>query len=150
MPFFKKEETDILQAPNFVMGPDFELKAEEKDTYTYPVDGWYWFDTLDEAILAFSKLITNPDASTALSITSRQGKLAMLTYPTPNNPTVLLLDSVEQFIAAIPDPLQKRKAEIEYNGPTWEVTSPFLQAIWQQFGGTPEQLTQLFHSAKLL
>lgn len=146
MPFFKKEETDILQAPNFVMGPDFELKAEEKDTYTYPVDGWYWFDTLDEAIVAFSSLITSP----VLSITSRQGKLAMLEYPTPNNPTVLLLDSVEQFIALIPDPLQKRKAEIEYNGATWEMTSPFLQAIWQHFGGTPDQLTQLFHTAKLL
>lgn len=146
MPFFKKEETEILQAPNFVLGSDFELRVEEKDTYTYPVQGWYWFETLDEAIVAFSSLITSP----VLSITSRQGKLAMLDYPTPNNPTVLLLDSVEQFIALIPDPLQKRKAEIEYNGATWEVTSPFLQAIWQHFGGTPDQLTQLFHTAKLL
>ena len=108
------------------------------------------FDTMDQAIVAFPNLITNPEASQTLSITSRQGKLAMLDYPAPNNPAVLLLDSVEQYIASIPDPLLKRKAEIEYNGATWEVTSPFLQAVWAHFEGTPEQLTQLFQSAKLL
>ena len=86
MPFFKKEETDILQAPNFVMGPDFELKAEEKDTYTYPVDGWYWFDTLDEAILAFSKLIARSlmasisESSAAMTSLARSARVRLASF----------------------------------------------------------------------
>ena len=46
MPFFKKDNDKLLTAPNFVYAPDYTLKADEKDTYEYPVDGWYWFETL--------------------------------------------------------------------------------------------------------
>lgn len=35
--------------PHFVAGPSFELFAESKDTYTYPVDGWTWYDSVEEA-----------------------------------------------------------------------------------------------------
>ena len=33
--------------------PSYTLLAEDKDTYTYPVDGWYWYDTVNEASIAF-------------------------------------------------------------------------------------------------
>jgi hypothetical protein len=33
-----------------VRAPDYDLFVEDKDSYTYPTqDGWYWFDTLEEA-----------------------------------------------------------------------------------------------------
>lgn len=36
---------DFQYAPNFVYGPDYEIRSELKATYTYPTPGdWYWFD----------------------------------------------------------------------------------------------------------
>lgn len=35
----------ILCAPNFVDAGSFYLVKEEKDSYTYPIGGWYWFDS---------------------------------------------------------------------------------------------------------
>lgn len=44
------EEHSFFYAPNFVYGPNgFQLLRENKDQYTYPVDGWYWFDTEQQA-----------------------------------------------------------------------------------------------------
>jgi hypothetical protein len=42
--FYKLEDGNWLYAPNFVYGPNLELIRENKDDYTYPVDGWEWFD----------------------------------------------------------------------------------------------------------
>jgi hypothetical protein len=53
--FYKKQEDDqILYAPNWVEGPDIFLVAQNKDQYEYPVDGWFWFESEEEA-----KLILN-------------------------------------------------------------------------------------------
>jgi len=43
---FYKQAVDgaWMRAPNFVYGFNFELIKENKDTYTYPVDGWTWYD----------------------------------------------------------------------------------------------------------
>jgi len=39
----------LYYAPNFVSTPTFDLYKEQKDTYTYPFDGWYWFDSENDA-----------------------------------------------------------------------------------------------------
>ena len=52
MPFYKRENDELLVAPNFVRGPGFELRAESHADHIYPVGGWYWFDTLDDAAYA--------------------------------------------------------------------------------------------------
>lgn len=57
MGFYKVDETsgELLSGPNFVYGPflDYVLLAEEKDEYltlgVLPIDGWYWFDTDEQA-----------------------------------------------------------------------------------------------------
>jgi len=50
MSFYKYEDNKyLLEGPNFVISADYELRAETKDQHTYPIDGWYWFDTLEEA-----------------------------------------------------------------------------------------------------
>jgi hypothetical protein len=53
--FFKRQDDFILHGPNFVRGPFglFDLFREEKDTYEYPVEGWYWFDSEEEACQFF-------------------------------------------------------------------------------------------------
>ena len=47
--FYKYENEELFYAPNKVINKDYILLRELKDTYTYPVSGWYWFDTLAEA-----------------------------------------------------------------------------------------------------
>lgn len=41
---FYKLDGDLLFGPNCVLSGNYELHAEQRDSYTYPVDGWYWFD----------------------------------------------------------------------------------------------------------
>lgn len=52
MSFFKVDG-ELHEGPNSVFGPDYLLLAENKDTYKYPINGWYWFDTIEEAKLFF-------------------------------------------------------------------------------------------------
>jgi len=54
MSFFKQDNNELFEGPNVVQGLGFALFKEEKDTYTYPVEGWYWFDTTEEAMAFFN------------------------------------------------------------------------------------------------
>ncbi len=40
----QNEELNWEYAPNFVYGPNYTLIKELKDTYSYPVEGWSWYD----------------------------------------------------------------------------------------------------------
>jgi len=51
--FYKKEEEDVFYAPNFVENKDYSLKIEEKDSYVFPISGWYYFETKTEAEVFF-------------------------------------------------------------------------------------------------
>lgn len=53
MSFFKLEDTILQEAPNFVHTADYELSAEHKHLYKYPIFDWYWFDTIEEAKIFF-------------------------------------------------------------------------------------------------
>ena len=52
--FYKAEESEVGYAPNFVAGPGFDLNKNLKDTYQYPVAGWYWFDAKEKAYVFFN------------------------------------------------------------------------------------------------
>lgn len=41
----------ILHGPNFVEAGSYNIYREYKDTYTYPIGGWYWFDSKEEAYI---------------------------------------------------------------------------------------------------
>ena len=47
--FYRKENDSLLKAENEVVSKDYHIKADEKDSYEYPVHGWYWFETDEEA-----------------------------------------------------------------------------------------------------
>lgn len=51
---FYKVDGDLLYAPNFVLNAKYELRKETKDNHTYPIDGWSWFDSEEEARLHFN------------------------------------------------------------------------------------------------
>ena len=50
---FYKLDGELLFGPNFVLNQNYELYRETHADYTYPVDGWYWFDTEEQAKLFF-------------------------------------------------------------------------------------------------
>jgi hypothetical protein len=55
MAFYKIDDDGIFhEAPNFVRAPDYDLFALQHDQYEYPVHGWYWFDTIEEAYTFFN------------------------------------------------------------------------------------------------
>ena len=49
--FYKNEDGHLLYGPNFVLNANYELRRETRGQHTYPVDGWYWFDSEEEAHL---------------------------------------------------------------------------------------------------
>lgn len=59
--FYKIDDINnkLMCGPNFVdgnnsAGVSFTLTREAKDEHTYPVEGWYWFDTRAEALAFFN------------------------------------------------------------------------------------------------
>jgi len=129
MPFYKREDEQLLVGGTMVRTPNVTLTVGTKDQYTYPQDGWYWFDTLDEAM---SKLVNKTD-----SITPRQARLKLL--------EVGLLDDLEAIIAT------NRAWQIEWEYAT-EVkrNSPLMGAVATQAGLTSEQIDQIFLEASQL
>lgn len=47
--FYKNDNGELLHAPNIIEGNGYVLVKENQDQYEYPIDGWYWFETLEEA-----------------------------------------------------------------------------------------------------
>lgn len=54
--FYKKDNTQLLFG-TMITGPDYMLLLDDKDNYTYPVDGWIYANSLDEAIQIFAQPI---------------------------------------------------------------------------------------------
>lgn len=49
MAFYKIEDGVLLVEPTSIVSLDYTLFADIHDEYEYPVYGWYWFDTEEEA-----------------------------------------------------------------------------------------------------
>ncbi len=43
--FFKVENGELIIARTNIGGPGFDLFFEMPHLQTYPIEGWYWFDT---------------------------------------------------------------------------------------------------------
>ena len=54
--FYKKQNEQLLYGPNTIEGNGYVLLAQDKDSYEYPIDGWLWFESEEEAKLFFSIL----------------------------------------------------------------------------------------------
>lgn len=49
MGFYKNDNQFLVWSADRVLNENFELWLDQKDTYTYPVEGWHWFDSEVEA-----------------------------------------------------------------------------------------------------
>jgi len=47
--FYRNNNGELQFAPNFVLSSIYELRRETKDQHAYPIDGWHWFDSVNEA-----------------------------------------------------------------------------------------------------
>jgi hypothetical protein len=49
--FYFNDNNYVICALNYVHGPygQFSLTKELKDTYIYPIGGWHWFNSEEEA-----------------------------------------------------------------------------------------------------
>jgi len=47
------EESVMIHGTNLINN-NYTLEISQKDTYTYPVDGWTYFDSFDEAAVGFN------------------------------------------------------------------------------------------------
>jgi hypothetical protein len=52
--FYKNDNGAILFGPNFVLNANYELRRETHEQHNYPVDGWFWFDSEKEAVIALT------------------------------------------------------------------------------------------------
>lgn len=52
--FYKNDNGFISYGQNYVLGGSYNLYKEEKDNYTYPINGWYWFDSEEKAYEYFN------------------------------------------------------------------------------------------------
>jgi hypothetical protein len=73
MSFYKFDQGRVFVAPNSVKSSEYELLATNKDSYTYPVHGWYWFDTDEAAEAALATTDEIKKAFAALKPAEAQG-----------------------------------------------------------------------------
>lgn len=61
--FYKTDPTsgELLYGRFYVLNKDYELWRDEKDTYTYPTDGWYWINSEAEAKVFFNIIEESED-----------------------------------------------------------------------------------------
>jgi len=55
--FFKVIEGQLYIAPNEVKSSSYTLAIADHSSYTYPIEGWYYFTSKEEAIVFFGDLI---------------------------------------------------------------------------------------------
>ena len=122
--FYKKIENEILKGEN-ISTPLVTLKVEDKDSYEYPQDGWYWFDTFDEALGYFAS------ANVGTILTPRQARWVLLDEG--------LLDAVEDIVKL------NRKYEIYWEYAT-EIRreDTILLQLATALGITDEKLDEMF------
>lgn len=132
MPFYKQQDGELMTAPNFVFGPGFTLREETQADNTYPVDGWYWFADLNEAMIGMQTAVV------AETITPFQAKAQLLRMG--------YLPAVKEAIAAADEETQLAWDEAV----GFDRDSGVLNNLAAAFGWGTEDVDAFFAAAKLI
>lgn len=136
MAFFKYEDENLLHAEDLVSHRDYILRASLRETYTYPKDGWYWFETKKEAMAFFSR----PETVDVVSMA--QARQYLFDHG--------LTQAVADFLETLPEPQRsKAKIDYEYRG-TVERNHPLVTMVAQLFQWDADQVNTFFKEASLL
>ena len=126
--FYKMVDGELTTAPNFVDAPTYSLHVQEKDKYTYPVDGWIWASSYQEAKDLFDNKYNK-------TISPLQARLVLIQMG--------LMPQVKAIIAAADEVTQE----------AWEFatefkrSSPLLLGLASTLGLSSSQLDEMFASA---
>lgn len=134
MAFYKKlPGGDIVNAGMFVYGLDYSLLADQHNDYTYPVDGWYWFDDDN---------IANRFLTKTMRVTRAQAKFALDDMPYGEG---TLYDAINAMMS---NPATPKRYRIAWeDSVNFERTSEILAVVGQMFGLTDADLDALFERA---
>ena len=58
--FYKDDNGFLLWSADRVINDNFELWIDQKDTYSYPVDGWIWAETEEQARIVLDLPLPEP------------------------------------------------------------------------------------------
>lgn len=75
--FYKNDNGNLLFATNSVTGPDFDLNRLDYSSYDYPVDGWSWFESEEDARLALGFPTRLEEAFNAMTDEDKRKLLGM-------------------------------------------------------------------------
>jgi hypothetical protein len=81
MGFYKNDNNFLVWSEDRVINDHFELWADKKDTYDYPVQGWIWADTDLEARLSLQCYGLQPFPSWTVNMETARYE-APTPYPT--------------------------------------------------------------------
>lgn len=120
---FYKRDGDLVQSAVGVHAPDYTLVEDTHGEHTYPVDGWYWFATLDEALDGLPRNRANQ------SVLAWQARYVLATMPAITVgpmaavPGATLLEQIDAFATQALDApaLEKFKGAT-----TWQRLDPML------------------------
>lgn len=128
--FYKLVDNELSYAPNFVDAPTYTLNAVDKDTYTFPIDGWVWANDSHDAESAMARYNR--------SISPLQARLALI--------QVGLMPQVQTMIDGA-DILTKTAWEFATE---FKRSSPLLLSLAVGLGLSTTQLDELFDAAALI
>lgn len=164
--FYKNDEGVMLYAPEQVTGPDYDLVAYIRDTYTYPVAGWYWFESQEAARIFFKIMpeaspgsVINVDTAIAVpDISDRQffqqaAVMGLITRQEALDAvkTGAIPTALQTIINAIPDTDAQWAATMLLSGATtFQRHHPFTEAVGQAMAMTSEQVDLFFLAAGAL
>lgn len=110
--FYSWEDDTLNFAPNFVQWPDrFLIERAKRDEYEYPVRGYYWFETRNEALSFFEK----PDPDIDSSLPNELSLMGMYgdEHELPNGPIAPDVDYEE--LIADPHEFAYTPEDLEYD-----------------------------------
>lgn len=134
MPFYKRDGQELLCAPTTVSGPGFALSADTHADHTYPVEGWWWFNSLDEAMANIREKV--------VSVTKRQALQALIIMD--------LDEQVEAVLNSIPGKQGKLTRTEWKESNVVERERPLVKQMLTTLGLTETQGDELFTLAASL
>lgn len=164
--FYKADNGILLYAPEQVSGPDYDLFSYARDTYTYPVHGWTWFDTEQAARIFFKiappaapgEVVNVEEAFRIPDISDRQffQQAAMMGLITQDEALAAVKTGtipvvLQGIIDMIPDEGARFAATMMLAGATiFQRKHPFTEQVGGAMGWSAEQLDQFFLAASQL
>jgi hypothetical protein len=164
--FYKADGGVLLYAPDQVSAPDYTLLAFAKDTYSYPVDGWSWFDSEMAARIMLKvpppqdvgQVIDYATAFKIPDISDRQffQEAAMMGLITQDEALQAVKvgaipAALQSIVDAITDPNAKFAATMLLAGATtFQRDNALTNQVGMAMGWTSAQLDDFFLAAALL